>query len=227
MRPPGVSCRSRGPNVPTANEDVVNERSTMPAADTDVTGGIQAWAIVGATVHPIVADPIPDGVVVVRDGKIAAVGDASTEVPLDTRIIDGVGGVVLPGFIDAHTHIGTMESGEGWAGDDHDESTAPVTAQLRAVDAINPADQAFRAALSGGVLAVGVNPGSCNVIGGQSAALRTVGRTVDEMVLRTPAGMKSALGENPKKHYGGQGLTPLTRMGTAALIRQALTQAAA
>jgi imidazolonepropionase-like amidohydrolase len=203
----------------------MNERPTAPNADAEATDG--TWAIVGATVHPIVTGPIPDGVVVVRDGTIAALGDASTVVPSGALIIDGAGAVVLPGFIDAHTHIGTMESGEGWAGDDHDESTSPVTPQLRAVDAVNPADRAFRDALSGGVLAVGVNPGSCNAIGGQSAALRTVGRTVDDMVLLAPAGMKSALGENPKKHYGGQGLMPSTRMGTAALIRQALTQAAA
>ncbi len=76
------------------------------------------------------------------------------------------------------------------------------------------------------MLAVGVNPGSCNVIGGQSAALRTVGRTVDEMVLRAPAGIKSALGENPKKAYGGRDRYPSTRMGIAALIRQTLTDAA-
>lgn len=184
-------------------------------------------AIVGAIVHPIVGDPIPGGVVLVRNGRIDAVGGPATGIPTGATVVDGGGGVLLPGFIDAHTHIGTMEQGEGWAGDDHDESTAPVTPQLRAMDAINPADAAFAEAVVGGVLAVGVNPGSCNVIGGQSVALRTVGRTVDDMVLRAPAGMKSALGENPKKQYGGLGLMPSTRMGITALIRQALTQATA
>jgi imidazolonepropionase-like amidohydrolase len=186
-----------------------------------------ALAIVGARVVPVSGEPIDGGVVVIQHGRIAAVGGPGTAMPDGAERVDGTGRVLLPGFVDAHTHIGTLEQGEGWAGDDHDESTSPVTAQLRAIDAINPADAAFADAVAGGVLAVGVNPGSCNAIGGQSVAVRTVGRTVDEMALRSPAGMKSALGENPKKCYGDKGQFPMTRMGTAAVIRQALTQAAA
>ncbi len=199
--------------------------------DSQFAGGAGAGpgptVIFGATVVPIVGPPIPDGVVVLDGGRITAVGGPDTPAPDGAVRIDGSGGLLLPGFVDAHTHIGTLEQGEGWAGDDHDESTGPVTAQLRAIDAINPADAAFADALAGGVLAVGVNPGSCNAIGGQSVALRTAGRTVDEMCLRSPAGMKSALGENPKKAYGDKGQYPMTRMGTAAVIRQALAQAAA
>jgi imidazolonepropionase-like amidohydrolase len=189
------------------------------------TGG--SVAIVGARVITVSGEPIDRGVVVVQDGVIVAVGGPDTPLPEGAARVNGAGRRLLPGFIDAHTHIGTLEQGEGWAGDDHDESTAAVTAQLRAIDAVNPADAAFPDAVAGGVLAVGVNPGSCNPIGGQSVALRTVGRTVDEMVLRSPAGMKSALGENPKKCYGDKGQFPMTRMGTAAVIRQALTQAVA
>jgi imidazolonepropionase-like amidohydrolase len=103
--------------------------------------------------------------------------------------------------------------------------TEPVTAQVRAIDAINPADLGFRDAISGGVLAVNVNPGSGNPIGGQTAALKCWGRTVDEMVLRAPSGMKSALGENPKRVYGSKDKTPSTRLGTAAVIRTALVDA--
>jgi imidazolonepropionase-like amidohydrolase len=101
-----------------------------------------------------------------------------------------------------------------------------VTAQVRAIDAINPADLGFRDAISGGVLAVNVNPGSGNPIGGQTVALKCWGRTVDEMVLREPSGMKSALGENPKRVYSEQHKTPSTRLGTAAVIRGALVDAA-
>jgi imidazolonepropionase-like amidohydrolase len=104
--------------------------------------------------------------------------------------------------------------------------TEPVTAQVRALDAINPADLGFRDAIAGGVLAVNVNPGSGNPVGGQTAALKCWGRTVDEMLLRAPSGMKSALGENPKRVYGEQKKAPSTRLGTAAVIRAALVDAA-
>ena len=90
-------------------------------------------------------------------------------------------------------------------------------AQVRAIDAINPADLGFRDAITGGVLAVNVNPGSGNPIGGQTVALKSWGRSVDEMVLRQPSGLKSALGENPKRVWGEQRKTPATRLGTAAV----------
>jgi imidazolonepropionase-like amidohydrolase len=132
---------------------------------------------------------------------------------------------VLPGFIDAHAHAGVHEEAEGWAGQDTNERTDPVAAHVRAIDAINPADLGFRDAITGGVLAVNVNPGSANPIGGQTAAIKCWGRTVDQMVLREPAGMKSALGENPKRVYGERNETPATRLGTAAVIRGAFVAA--
>jgi imidazolonepropionase-like amidohydrolase len=132
---------------------------------------------------------------------------------------------VLPGFIEAHGHLGVHEEAEGWAGNDTNEMTEPVTAHVRAMDAINPADLAFHDAITGGVLAVNVNPGSGNPIGGQACALKTWGRTVDEMLLRAPSGMKSALGENPKRVYGDLQKMPSTRLGTAAVIRGALVDA--
>jgi imidazolonepropionase-like amidohydrolase len=104
--------------------------------------------------------------------------------------------------------------------------TDPVTAHVRALDAINPADLGFRDAIAGGVLAVNVNPGSGNPIGGQTCAIKCWGRTVDEMLLRAPAGLKSALGENPKRVYGDQKKTPSTRLGVAAVIRGAFVEAA-
>jgi imidazolonepropionase-like amidohydrolase len=132
---------------------------------------------------------------------------------------------VLPGLVDAHVHLGVHSEGDGWAGQDTNELTDPVTPHVRALDAINPADLGFADAVAGGVLTAGVNPGSGNPIGGQAAAIRTAGGTVDEMVLRAPAGMKSALGENPKRVYGERKQLPSTRLGTAAVIRDALVKA--
>ncbi|HEY2507355.1 MAG TPA: amidohydrolase [Streptosporangiaceae bacterium] len=184
-------------------------------------------AITGGTVVPITAEPIQDGVVLVTDGKIAAVGRAGTvTIPADATVIDAAGKWVLPGLIEAHGHVGVHEEAEGWAGSDSNELTEPVTAHVRALDAINPADLGFRDAVSGGVLAVNVNPGSGNPIGGQTAAIKCWGRTVDEMLLRAPAGLKSALGENPKRVYGERKQQPSTRLGTAAVIRGAFVDAA-
>jgi imidazolonepropionase-like amidohydrolase len=185
----------------------------------------QSVAVVGGVV-PVTGEPIDGGVVLLSGSRIDAVGSAdSVSVPGDARVIDAAGSWVLPGFIEAHGHVGVHEEGEGWAGQDTNEMTEPVTAQVRAVDAINPADIGFRDAIMGGVLAVNVNPGSGNAIGGQTVAVKCWGRTVDEMVLREPSGMKSALGENPKRVYGEQQKMPSTRLGTAAVIRSALVAA--
>jgi imidazolonepropionase-like amidohydrolase len=182
-------------------------------------------AITGGRVVPIEGDPVDGGTVLLRDGKIAAVEGPGFTVPDGVDVVDATGKWVLPGFIDAHAHAGVSEEAEGWAGQDTNERTSPVTAQVRALDAINPADLGFRDAITGGILAVNVNPGSANPIGGQTAAIKCWGRTVDEMVLREPAGLKSALGENPKRVYGERKETPSTRLGTAAVIRGAFVEA--
>ena len=182
-------------------------------------------AITGGRVVPIEGDPVDGGTVMLRDGKIAAVEGPGFAVPSGADVVDATGKWVLPGFIDAHAHAGVSEEAEGWAGQDTNERTNPVTAHVRALDAINPADLGFRDAITGGVLAVNVNPGSANPIGGQTVAIKCWGRTVDEMVLREPAGLKSALGENPKRVYGERNETPSTRLGTAAVIRAAFVAA--
>jgi imidazolonepropionase-like amidohydrolase len=182
-------------------------------------------AITGARIVPVTGDPIEGGTILTDAGKIVAVGGPGLEVPADAEVVDAAGKWVLPGFIDAHTHVGLHEEAEGWAGSDVNEMTRPVTAYVRALDAINPADQGFRDAIGGGVLSVNINPGSGNPIGGQTAAVKCWGRVADQMVLREPAGLKSALGENPKRIYGDRKETPSTRLGTAAVIREAFVQA--
>ncbi len=182
-------------------------------------------AIVGGRIVPIEAEPIEGGTLLIEDGRISALGGADLPVPEGAEVVDAAGRWVLPGFIEAHGHLGVHEEGEGWAGNDTNELTDPVTAHVRAIDAINPDEQGWRDAVAGGVLAVNVNPGSGNPIGGQSVALKSWGGTVDDRVLREPAGIKSALGENPKRVYSEKKQTPSTRLGTAAVIRAAFVEA--
>jgi imidazolonepropionase-like amidohydrolase len=181
-------------------------------------------AIVGGRIVPVEGEPIEGGTLLIEDGKITALG-AGLPVPDGATVVDAAGKWVLPGFIEAHGHLGVHEEGEGWAGQDTNEMTDPVTAHVRALDAINPDEQGWRDAVIGGVLAVNVNPGSGNPIGGQTVALKSWGGTVDDRVLREPAGMKSALGENPKRVYGEKKQTPSTRLGVAAVIRGAFVEA--
>ena len=182
-------------------------------------------AITGGRVVPIEGDPIDGGTVLVVEGRIAAVGGPDLKPPPGVDVVDATGRWVLPGLVDAHTHLGAREEGEGWAGHDTNELTGPIQAHVRVLDAINPADEGFRDAIAGGVLTAGITPGSGNPVGGQTVAVHCWGRTVDDMVLRSPAGMKSALGENPKRVLGERRVNPSSRLGTAAAIRTALVDA--
>ncbi len=170
-----------------------------------------------------------NGYVLVDNDKIIAVGKDIAEVKEqlapDTKRIDANGGYVLPGFIDPHSHIGMWEDAVGFEGDDGNESTDPVTPQLRAIDAIYHADRSFAEAYESGVTTVVTGPGSANVIGGQFAAIKTFGRCVDEMVIKQPVAMKVAFGENPKTVYNEKHQAPMTRMATAAILRESLFKA--
>jgi imidazolonepropionase-like amidohydrolase len=182
-------------------------------------------AITGGRVVPVEGEPVEGGTVLINDGRISVLAGPGYQPPADAVRVDATGKWVLPGFVDAHTHLGAREEGEGWAGHDTNELTGPVQAHVRVLDAINPADEGFRDAIAAGVLAAGVTPGSGNPIGGQTVAIRCWGLTVDDMVLRSPAGMKSALGENPKRVVGERRVNPSSRLGTAAAIRSALVEA--
>lgn len=164
-----------------------------------------------------------EGIVLIDKGKILAVGKA--EVPEEAEIIDAGGKWVLPGFIDAHTHLGICEETYRIEGDDTNEMTDPVTPHARALDAVNPDDEGLRDAVAGGITCVFAAPGSGNVIGGTGLVMKTTGKVVDKMVLREPAGLKIAFGENPKRVYGEDKKMPMTRMGTAALLRESFVKA--
>lgn len=181
--------------------------------------------ILNGVVHTMAGPVIPHGYVEVENGKIRAVGEMSA-LPAAAAgpVYDAGGGHILPGFIDAHCHLGMFGNALGFEADDGNESTDPCTPQLRAIDAINPQDRCFQEAREGGVTTVLTGPGSANPIAGQFAAIKTDGRWVDEMVLRVPAAMKMALGENPKTVYNERKETPITRMATAAVIRQELSK---
>ena len=166
---------------------------------------------------------IENGCVLVGDdGKIAAVG-ADIPCPEDAQVIDAQGRLVTPGCVDAHCHIGLDNQGMGWEGRDYNEIVDPITPQMRAIDSINPLDEAFALGLQGGVTTVCTGPGSANVVGGTFVAIKLAGKRVDKMIVKDPIAMKCAFGENPKRCYGqGSKKAPMTRMGTAALLRELL-----
>ncbi|MGB4503688.1 MAG: amidohydrolase, partial [Syntrophaceticus sp.] len=145
--------------------------------------------------------------------------------PAGAQVIDVSGKYILPGFIDAHTHIGIYEEIYRIEGDDSNESSDPITPHLRALDAVNMEDLAFADALQGGVTTVMTGPGSANVIGGLSVVMKTHAKTADQAVIKNPAGLKAALGENPKRVYGDRKKMPMTRMATAALLRETIVAA--
>ncbi len=168
-----------------------------------------------------------DGYVIIRAGKIEALGNMEDlpEIPLDAGILDAEGSIVTPGLVDAHSHLGMWEDSLDFEGADGNEDTDPVTPQLRALDGVNPQDRAFSEAANAGVTTVITGPGSANPIGGQLLAMKTSGICADDMVIAEPVGIKAAFGENPKSVYHEKNQAPSTRMGTAAIIREALYKA--
>ena len=168
-----------------------------------------------------------DGYVEIADGKIVSVGDMEDCPGAEGEDLDVQGSLVMPSIIEAHCHMGITEEKKGMEGDDCNENVNPVTPWLRSIDAINPMDAAFNDALQAGITAAMIGPGSANVVGGQFAFVKTHGRCIDRMIVKAPAAMKVAFGENPKVNYSGQGTSPSTRMAIAAMLREELTKAAA
>ena len=163
------------------------------------------------------------GCVLIDDnGKIAAVGENLTA-PEGAQVIDAQGRLVTPGCVEAHCHIGLDNQAMGWEGRDYNEIIDPLTPHLRAIDSINPMDEAFPLALRGGVTTACTGPGSANVVGGTFVAIKLYGKRVDKMIVKDPIAMKCAFGENPKRCYGqSMKKSPTTRMATAALLRELL-----
>ena len=177
-------------------------------------------------VKTMIGDDIENGCVLIGDdGKIAAVG---TNIPENEEmtVIDAAGKLVTPGCVEAHCHIGVHNSAMRWEGADYNERSDPLTPQMRAIDGINPIDETFELAVRHGVTSACTGPGSANVVGGTFAAIKLVGKRIDKMIIKNPVAMKCAFGENPKGCYGQSGnKAPVTRMATAAMLRELLTKA--
>ena len=179
--------------------------------------------IKNGTVYSMASDPFI-GDVLIDNGRILSVGPGIS-VPSGTSVLNAAGKYVLPGFIDAHCHIGMFDDGMGEEGADGNEFSDPSTPEMRAIDGLDPFDPCFREARESGITTVVTGPGSANVIGGTFIALKTAGRCAEDMVLRNPVAMKSAFGENPKTCYREQKEAPYTRMAIAAIFRKAMADA--
>ncbi|MEQ6377946.1 amidohydrolase [Bacillaceae bacterium S4-13-56] len=179
--------------------------------------------IKNVTIHPITSPVIAEGEVLIENKKIKQVGqNLSNEVD---QVIDGQGFNLFPGFVDVHTHLGLYDEGTGWAGNDANETIEPMTPHIRALDGANPLDIAFHDALSHGVTAAHIMPGSANVIGGTTSVIKTYGQNISKMIIREVAGLKLALGENPKRIHSQSNNDSITRMGIMGMLREAFTHA--
>ena len=160
-----------------------------------------------------------------EDGKIKEIGEGviTQEFPEGTKMIDAAGLHIYPGFVEAHGHIGLDGYGIGYEGMDYNEMNDIVCPQMRGLDGVKPMDPAFRKAAAAGVTCVCVGPGSANVLGGTFTTIKTVGKRVDDMVVRDGVAMKCAFGENPKRVYRDK--KDSSRMTTAALLREMLFKA--
>ncbi|MFW9808660.1 MAG: amidohydrolase [Candidatus Thorarchaeota archaeon] len=180
--------------------------------------------IINATILCPVNGLIKNGTILFNS-KIKEVGKNIT-IPKGVKTIDAEGKYVVPGMIDAHTHQGLFDGSIGWAGMDGNEVTAPVTPEMRGIDSFNPDEPSLKEVLKGGVTCINTGPGSANVISGESFIIKPTGAAVvDEMILKSPSGLKVAFGENPKRIHGTEKRTPSTRMGVAYLLRKALVDA--
>jgi imidazolonepropionase-like amidohydrolase len=177
-----------------------------------------------ATVFPITREPINSGDVLIENGKISKVGkNIATETSV--KMIDCGELFLFPGFIDVHTHMGLYDEGTGWAGNDANETAEMLTPHIRAIDGAYPFDPAFSDAIKSGITTVHIMPGSANVIGGTTSVIKTAGKNIKKMIVRETAGLKLALGENPKKIHSHGNNDSITRMGIMGMLREAFYKA--
>jgi imidazolonepropionase-like amidohydrolase len=179
-------------------------------------------AIVGGTVFDGEGRRIDNGVVILADGVVRAIGGADTPIPDGATRVDARGKWVTPGVIDVHSHLGDYPSPAVEAHQDGNEVTGPVHPDVWAEHSVWPQDPGFtRALMNGGVTSLEILPGSANLFGGRSVVLKNVpARTVQAMKFPgAPYGLKMACGENPKRVYGSRNQMPGSRMGNIAMDR--------
>ena len=199
------------------------EIATAPEGAPKATNESQSFAILATRIHTVSNGTLRDGAILVRDGKIAAIGARNqVEIPAGTPVLTAA--EVTPGLIDAHSVAPLAGEYNIPADQDSDETSDPNQADVRVLDAFNPSEPLMRFLLEQGVTVIHACPGRANVVGGTTGVFRTTGQSADEMAIRYPFAMLFNLGERPKETYSGQ--KPTTRMGTASLIRSALNAAA-
>jgi len=181
-------------------------------------------AYTNATIIPVEGATVENGTLVVENGLIKELGDDIDTT--DMEVVDCENKFIIPGLIDAHSHVGLFEEGRT-GGSDGNEATSPITPYLRSMDAIFTEDEGFNDARKGGVTTLGITPGSANLIGGQFCVIKAIPGTqiISDMLIREPAGVKMALGENPRRVYKNKNKAPSTRMANAHLIREAFYKA--
>ncbi|WP_137791571.1 amidohydrolase [Bacillus sp. E(2018)] len=177
-----------------------------------------------AKVYPITSSELQQGDVLIENGKIIAV-ETHIDASADMEIIEAENLHLLPGFIDVHTHLGLYDEGTGWAGNDANETHEVLTPHIRAIDGCHPLDIAFKDAVRFGVTTAHIMPGSANVIGGTTSVIKTHGHDIRKMIIKETAGLKIALGENPKRIHSGRHNDSITRMGIMGMLREAFYQA--
>jgi imidazolonepropionase-like amidohydrolase len=177
-----------------------------------------------ARVYSITSQPIQNGDVLIDNGKIIKVGK-NLNTDSTVKIIDCKNQYLLPGFIDVHTHLGLYDEGTGWAGNDANETAEAMTPHIRAIDGVYPLDPAFSDAVKSGITTAHVMPGSANVIGGTTSVIKTTGKNVKKMTIQEIAGLKLALGENPKRIHSQGNNDSITRMGIMGMLREAFYKA--
>ncbi|WP_028784994.1 amidohydrolase [Thalassobacillus devorans] len=175
--------------------------------------------ITNVTIHPVTSPTIDNGQVLIKDGKIVSLGK-KVDVPADVSLINGYNKRLFPGFIDVHTHLGLYDEGTGWAGSDANETIEAMTPHLRARDGAHPLDPAFGDAIRAGVTTAHIMPGSANIIGGMTSVIKNKGKNISSMLLRDTAGLKLALGENPKRVHSTSRNDSITRLGIMGMLRE-------
>ncbi|WP_226642091.1 amidohydrolase [Mesobacillus subterraneus] len=177
-----------------------------------------------ANIMPITAEPSSNCDVLIEDGKIIRI-EVKIAIEPGMEVIECNNHYLLPGFIDVHTHLGLYDEGTGWAGNDANETIEPMSPHVRAIDGVYPLDPAFSDALKYGITTAHVMPGSANVIGGTTSVIKTAGKNIKNMVIQETAGLKIALGENPKRIHSMGNKDSITRMGIMGMLREAFYEA--
>ncbi len=182
----------------------------------------QSLAVRGARVYTVANGVIENGVVLVEGGKITRVGQG-IEIPRGVTVVEAA--AVIPGIVDMHTHVGVYSVPMVDENSDGNEMTNPITPAVRAFDSFNWDDPAIAAGRAGGVTTVISRPGSGNIIGGTSVAVKLKDAPPSEMVLREIADLKMAIEGNPVGVYGARNQMPSTLMGVYHLAEKAFIEA--